>query len=231
MTHRHLALLHDFLLFTFYALLFSSCSPAAPVALPEPITVQYSAAAQPRLAGLYDCAGEAPVIAEQRAVQYFDPAADLAIRLGEAEHSTTPAFEIGVEEIVVAVHTQNPIENLGLTEVRGLFSGRIRNWSQLGGADMPVQVWSYAQGEDMQQLFEAAVMQGAAVTSLARLAASPGEMAQAIANDVNAVGILPRRWMAGNVQAVYVAASAPVLAITSAEPQGAMKDLLACLQE
>ncbi len=212
-------------------LLLASCSPAAPGALPKPFTVQYSAAAQSWLAGLYDCAGETPVIADQRAAQYFDSSADLAIRLGEPEHSTTPAFEIGIEEIIVIVHPQNPVEELGVVDVRGLFSGRIRNWSQAGGADTPVQVWSYSPGEDIQQIFAASVMRGAAVASLARLAASPDEMAQVIANDAGAVGILPRRWLTEDVQEVYVAATVPVLAIASAELQGAVKDLLACLQE
>ncbi len=220
-----------FLPLTFCSLLLASCSPAAPTAAPEPITVQYSAAAQPWLPGVYDCAGGTPIFAEQRAVQYFDSSADLAIRLGEPEQMTTPAFEIGIEEIIVVVHSQNPITNLSLAQVRELFSGRISDWSQLGGPDAPIQVWIYAPGEDIQQAFEAAVMQGAAVTSLARLATSPDGMSQAIASDANAIGILPRRWKAENVREAYVAASVPVLAITSAEPQGAVKDLLACLQE
>ena len=171
------------------------------------------------------------MLADQRAAQYFDLSADLAIRLGEPVPLTAPAFEIGSEEILVVVHPHNPLANLGATQVRELFSGRIRNWSQVGGADASVQVWIYTSGEEIQQIFEAAVMQGLALTSLARLATSPDEMYQAIANDANAVGILPRSWKTENVQEAYVIASAPVLAIISTGPQGAVKDLLACLQE
>jgi hypothetical protein len=217
------------LLLTF--LFLASCSPATPTAAPEPITVQYSASAQPWLSAVYDCAGKTPIFAEHRAMQYFDPSADIAIRLGEPEQLRTPAFEIGIEEILVIVHPQNHVTEIGVTEVRELFTGQIRNWSQLGGPDASVRVWIYALGEDIQQIFEAAVMQGGAVTSLERLAASPDEMYKAIANDVNAVGILPSRRMAENVQDVYVAASVPVLAITSSEPQGALAHLLTCLQK
>jgi len=231
MTYRHSPLLHNFLCFTFYALFLASCSPATPTVAPDPIIVQHSAAAQPWLSGVYGCAGGIPVLADQRAAQYFDLSADLAIRLGEPVPLTAPAFEIGSEEILVVVHPHNPLANLGATQVRELFSGRIRNWSQVGGADASVQVWIYTSGEEIQQIFEAAVMQGLALTSLARLATSPDEMYQAIANDANAVGILPRRWKVGNVSDVYMAASVPVLAITPSEPQGALANLLACLQE
>jgi hypothetical protein len=231
MTRPPSSLLHYLLLLTFYSLLLSSCSPATPTAAPEPITVQYSAAAQPWLSAVYDCAGKTPIFANQRAVQYFDPSADIAIRLGEPEQLRTPAFEIGIEEILVIVHPQNHVTEIGVTEVRELFTGRIRNWSQLGGPDASVRVWIYAPGEDIQRIFEAAVMQGGTVTSLAQLATSPDEMYQAIADDVNAIGILPRSWKVENVQEVYVAATVPVLAIIPSEEQGVTADLLACLQK
>ena len=212
-------------------LFLASCSPATPTAAPEPITVQYSAAAQPWLSAVYDCAGKTPIFAEQRAVQYFDPPADIAIRLGEPEQLRTPAFEIGIEEIVVIVHPQNPVTKIGVTEVRGLFTGQIRNWSQLGGPDASMRVWIYASGEDIQNIFEVAVRQGGTVTSLAQLATSPDEMYQAIADDVNAIGVLPRSWKIENVQEVYNASTIPVLAIIPSEEQGGTSDLLACLQK
>jgi len=222
-------LLLTLLLLTLFLL--ASCSPTTPIAVPESITIQYSAAAQPWLSAVFDCAEKTPIFADQRAVQYFDPPVDIAIRLGEPEQLRTPAFEIGIEEIVVIVHPQNPVTEIGVTEVRELFTGRIRKWSQLGGPDASVRVWLYASSEDIQQIFEAAVMQGGTVTSLAQLATNPDEVYQAIADDVNAIGILPRSWKAENVQEVYVAATVPVLAIIPSEEQGVTADLLACLQE
>jgi len=218
-----------FLLLALFLLV--TCSPTTSTAVPESITIQYSAAAQPWLSAVYDCAGKTPIFTEQRAAQYFDPSADIAIRLGKPEQLRTPAFEIGIEEIVVIVHAQNPVTEIGVTEVRELFTGRIRNWSQLGGPDASVRVWIYASGEDIQQIFEAVVIQGGTVTSLAQLATSPDEMDQAIADDVNAIGILPRSWKVENVQEVYVAATVPVLAIIPSEEHGVTAELLACLQK
>jgi hypothetical protein len=222
-------LLITLLLLTFFLL--ASCSPATPTAAPEPITIQYSAAAQPWLSAVYDCVRKTPIFAEHRAVQYFDPSADIAIRLGEPEQLRTPAFEIGIEEIFIIVHPQNHVTEIGVTEVRELFTGRIHNWSQLGGPDASVRVWIYASGEDIQKIFEAALMQGGTVTSLAQLATSPDEMYQAVADDVNAIGILPRSWKVEGVQEMYVAATVPVLAIIPSEEQGITADLLACLQK
>lgn len=46
------------------------------------------------------------------------------------EFELTP---IGYEAFVFLVNRQNPVENLSEEELRSVFSGRIRNWAELGG--------------------------------------------------------------------------------------------------
>jgi len=92
-------------------------------------------------------------------------------------------------------------------------------------------VWVYASGEDMQGVFDTAVMGGRPVTSFARLAVSPAHMFEALSADGNAVGILPRYWMTAGLRELFVAASVPVLAVTASEPKGVIRGLIACLQK
>jgi hypothetical protein len=56
-------------------------------------------------------------------------------------------------------------------------------------------------------------------------------MSDTLNNEPNTVGILPRRWKAGDSRFVYTIPDVPVLAIVSEEPQGAMRAILACLQK
>jgi hypothetical protein len=223
-------LISAFLIFA--CLLLPSCNSTPPTVTAGSITVQYTAAAAPWLAGLYDCAGANLVTAEQRAAVFLDPqSVDLAIRIGQSVNLTAPAYQIGSEDILVILNPQNPIKALTVEQVRGLFSGQILNWQEINGSDAPVQVWVFFSGEDVWQIFEQTVLGGSLVTSMAQLAASPDEMAQAVASDFNAVGILTRHMKAGNVTAVYTVATVPVLAFAPAKPQGAVQDLLACLQK
>jgi ABC-type phosphate transport system substrate-binding protein len=205
---------------------------ASPTLSTDSITVQYTAAAIPWLADLQNCAGGTVVMAEQRAADLLDlQTIDLAIRIGQPDALTSPAYQIGSEDILVISNRQNPINTLTADEVRGLFTGSIQTWQEINGSDSPVQVWVFASAEDVQQIFEQTVLGGAMITSNAHLAAGPNEMSQAIANDVNAVGILTRHWKAGNVSEVSMVATAPVLAITAGEPQGVVPGILACLQK
>jgi len=209
-----------------------SCSSVPPTAEAEPLTVQYTAASVPWLAELYTCAGAKVVNAEQRGPDFIDlQTVDMALRIGQPEHLTTPAYQIGSEEILVIVNPQNAINGLTAEEVRGLFRGQILNWQEVGGSSDPVQVWVFAAGEDVQQIFEKSALDGSPVTSTARLATDMEEMSQAIAADVNAVGILTRHWKTVNQAEVFTVASVPVLALTGEQPQGAVEGMLACLQK
>jgi len=212
--------------------LLPSCNSTPPTGGAETISVQYTAAGIPWLANLYDCAGANMVTAEQRAAGLLDPqSVDLVLRIGQPEALTSPAYQISSEEVIVIVNSQNPVNSLTTEEARGLFSGQILNWQEVNGSNAPVQVWTFASGEDIQQIFEQTGLGGSPVTSTARLAAGPDEMAQAITNNVHAVGILTRHWITGNVSEVYMVASVPVLALTAGEPKGAAQELLACLQK
>ena len=80
-------------------------------------------------------------------------------------------------------------------------------------------------------MFDQLVMKGRSVTSFAGLATSPQQMSELINAEKDAVGILPKHWMAGNVREIFSAGTVPVLAITKEEPQGVVKELIACLQK
>ena len=207
-------------------LLLSACAPAGPSSAPV-VNVSASFATQSWLAELYDCAGKQSVIVRETEKE----SADIILRLGEPANLSTPAFQVDSDEVLVVVNRVHPFNKLNAEQVQALFSGQISDWGQIDASKTgKVQVWVFAPGEDVQQVF-AQTLGGIPVVSTARLATSPDEMSQAVANDENAIGILSRHWKMGNVAEVYVAASAPVLALTPVEPQGAVKDLLACLQK
>jgi len=66
-----------------------------------------------------------------------------AERLSSLGTMTSPAAEhvIGLQGIVVAVNPANPAMSLTLPQLRNVFSGRITDWSELGGARGPVHVY------------------------------------------------------------------------------------------
>lgn len=203
------------ILFTLFA---SSCSTGTPPpSTPVVVSVYSTSAAEPWLSPLYDCAGTSTVLS-----RVDDPStADIVLQIGEPEALSMPAFQIDTEEILIVTHRQSPIQNLTLDQAQALFAQ----------GDPSVQVWVYASDADVQRAFDQLVMKGRSVLPSARVAVSPQQMSDTLVNESNAVGILPRHWKAGDVRDVFSAGTVPVLALTKSEPQGAVKELISCLQK
>ncbi len=213
------------ILFMLVLIVLSACGVQTSQATPQLVKVYVTSAASSRLTDLYNCS------TSSTAILLSDPqSADIILRLGPPDSLSSPAFQIGTDEVVVIVQPQNNTDNLTPDQIHSIFLGQVADWKDVGGSDMPIQVWTYAQGEDIQQIFEQNVMNNQPVTSLARLAVSAQNMLDSIAKNVGSIGYLPRSLETANVRDVYKAISEPLLAITKSQPQGAVNNLIACLQ-
>jgi hypothetical protein len=206
-------------LLTFLSLLISSCSTSTPQTPPQVVSAYSSSAATPWLSDLYDCAAKSSAIIR---LSDSPSAADIRLQVGETKGLPSFVYQIEEEEILIMTNRQSLIQNLTLEESQTLFAG-------LG--DQSVQVWVYASGEDMAEVFDQFVMKGRSVSSSARVAVNPGQMSDVLNAESNAVGILPRHWKAGDIREVYSVGKVPVLAITQGEPQGVINQLIGCLQK
>ena len=197
-------------------LLLTSC--ASPASTETQIVDVYATpAAGPWLSELYDCANTASII-----LNITPDSPDILLRLGEPSGLSTPAFQIDTEEILVVVHRVSPLQNLSLAQAQALFGGQ---------GDPSLQIWVYADGEDVQEIFEQTVMQSRNIVSSARVAVNPQQMSDLLNAEINAVGVLPRHWKMGDTRKVFSAGTFPVLAITTSIPEGIVQELIACLQK
>ncbi len=208
-------------LFLVLLVFLTACAPAGTARTPASqgvIGVFATPASRPWLEKFYPCAAN-----QQVALALTDPAsAQLILRLGEPREGSQPAFQIGEEQIEVVVPADSPLGELTREQVRALFAGR-------GQED--AQVWVFAPESDVQQVFAQQVMGGQGITSLARLASGPEEMAEALSAEVNAIGLLPGRLVPERgVRGVWILPGVPVIVIAVAPVEGMIQNLLACLQ-
>jgi len=106
---------------------------------------------------------------------------------------TSPAQEhiIAVDSLVAIVHPDNPVQNLQLEQLRGIFSGQITNWNQVGGPDRVINVYDRAAGSGvrtafMDPLFERTVQP----LANAQIVDSNSQMSDSVAEDINAIGFV-----------------------------------------
>lgn len=69
--------------------------------------------------------------------------------------------EITIDVIVPIVNKNNPVESLTWTQLADLNTGKIKNWKEVGGADMPVKVITSHAGSSTKAVFQKLVMKKA----------------------------------------------------------------------
>lgn len=68
-------------------------------------------------------------------------------------YGTTFAYtQIGWEAFVFFVHKDNPVENLTLEQIKGIYSGEITNWSQVGGDNRKIVPFQRNEGSGSQSM-------------------------------------------------------------------------------
>jgi phosphate transport system substrate-binding protein len=66
----------------------------------------------------------------------------------------------GYDGLVFLGNEANPVENLSAGEIRGIYSGRITNWKEVGGEDAPIAAFIRDPGSGSQRQFERLVWEG-----------------------------------------------------------------------
>lgn len=119
---------------------------------------------------------------------------------------------IAHDGIAVIVHPQNPISNLTLDQLRGIFSGKIRSWAQVGWVNKPIHFVNREEGSGTRDAFESIVMKKEEISDEALVQDSNGSVREIIANNPQAIGFISFGVVNHQVKAVAVNSVHPTLA-------------------
>ena len=100
---------------------------------------------------------------------------------------------ISTEALVFVVNAENPVDNLTTEQIRGIYSGEITNWKEVGGEDLPIRAFQRNSGSGSQALMEKLVMGDLAMAEAPTeyLISSMGELMEAVRsydNSADAIG-------------------------------------------
>ena len=77
--------------------------------------------------------------------------------LKDDEAETLDATVFALDGIAIVVNNENTVEDLSLEQIKGLATGEITNWSEVGGPDMPVVLVGREAGSGTRDGFESIV--------------------------------------------------------------------------
>ena len=115
---------------------------------------------------------------------------------------------VALDGLAVIVHPSNPRGNLTIAQIRDIYTGKISNWSELGGPNQKIVVISRDTNSGTYESFESLVMQGAKLKGGAEYVGSNGAVRQRVMSTQAAIGYLGLAFTEG-VKAVQVNGVAP----------------------
>lgn len=114
-------------------------------------------------------------------------------------------FAVAYDCIVPVVHPSNTVADLSLEQLKEIYQGKIKNWSELGGPDRKIVVVSRDTSSGTYEVWEGKVMEKERVFPGALLQASNGAVAQAVAKNKNGIGYIGIGYIDDSVKALTVA--------------------------
>lgn len=94
---------------------------------------------------------------------------------------------ISTDAIVPLVHAANPVADLSLRQLANIFSGRISNWKEAGGADAPIHVLVGPPGGGVTVSFKQLVLGDDATFTPSRVVLETGKRLQLAGGDPHAI--------------------------------------------
>ena len=116
-----------------------------------------------------------------------------------------------VEEVIVAydalaivVHPSNPVTNLTREQLEGIFTGRITNWKEVGGAAMKLVPDSRETSSGTYEFFKESVLRNRNYMNGIMSMPATGAIIQSISQTKGGIGYVGLAYLNDNVKAVHV---------------------------
>lgn len=135
-------------------------------------------------------------------ITHHNPAGDTRLRW------SAPLAHDG---IAIIVNGDNPVANLSMEQLRRIYRGFITDWSELGGYDSEIAIYSRESGAGIRREFERLVMGQQRTSPNARVLSSSQLIIEQVMSNPDAIGYIPLSLLDETVKSVAIETILPSL--------------------
>jgi phosphate transport system substrate-binding protein len=113
---------------------------------------------------------------------------------------------IGKDSVAIVLHPNNDVSELTMEGASKIFSGEIKNWKDVGGADAEIRVITREGGSGTRDCFETSVMKpfDREILGKALVKPSNGDIRATVSRDENCIGYLSLGYVDASLKAVKI---------------------------
>ncbi|MDD5692498.1 MAG: phosphate ABC transporter substrate-binding protein [Candidatus Omnitrophica bacterium] len=169
------------------------------------------------------------------------PIKDTEIQQAAANGRDPVAHIVAMDGIAVVVNNSNPVSKLSRKQIRDIFTGKVSDWSQLGGSPGKIVVVSRDTSSGTFEAFGELVMKGEKVIPGALMQASNQAVATIVAQTPSAIGYVGLGFMTKEIKPIEIEGimpsketvlsgkypvTRPLFMYSNGQPQGMTKEYL-----
>lgn len=124
---------------------------------------------------------------------------------GFSAFDSLKAHKIAVIPFATITHKSNPVKNLSTKQLQDIFSGKIKNWKQVGGDDSEIVVVNRKHGSGTRVNYQMKALAGNDFMSKGenyKEVSSNGDMVKNVGANPNAIGYTDLAYVKGDIKAL-----------------------------
>ncbi len=166
------------------------------------------------------CAGATITVAATNSSTGVTKAASGAVDIGDSDipaglvqgvdASTIVDHPVAIVLFAVVVNSGAGVTNLTSQQIRDIYSGKATNWSQVGGANLPIAVFERTAGSGTRITFDKDIMQGTPETTAAAAVINTTQsVVQSMSTTPGGIAYISDSSVSGSLKALSIDGKAP----------------------
>jgi len=111
---------------------------------------------------------------------------------------------VAFDALAVIVHPSNKVANLTREQLEGIFTGKIKNWKELGGEDLKIVPYSRETSSGTYEFFKESVLKNKNYMNGIMSMPATGSIVQSISQTKGAIGYVGLAYLNKEVKAIHV---------------------------
>jgi phosphate transport system substrate-binding protein len=125
------------------------------------------------------------------------------MKLQDAGKASKEAI-IAYDALTIIVHPSNKVGQLKREQIEGIFTGKIKNWKEVGGEDLQIVVYSRESSSGTYEFFKEHVMKNKNYATNVLSMPASGAIVQSISQTKGAIGYVGLAYVENNTKALKV---------------------------
>jgi len=110
--------------------------------------------------------------------------------LHDGEGEDLVDIPIAYDGIAAIVNPHNPVDEITTEQLRAIYSGKVTNWSEIGGEDLPIDIINRDESSGTRDAFASNIMDGERFDVGAVILPGTGQVREVVARSRGAIGYI-----------------------------------------